>query len=104
MRSGGSRVVLLVCGGLVDSWDVAGVVVRLEELHTLVGETDGSGSVERRRGSSLEGVAERCGSGVEELGSFFFEDVGEELGGIDGGRLLISDRREGGYGSRFSLI
>jgi hypothetical protein len=77
-------VVLLVSERLIASGDVTGVVVGLEELHTLVGESDGSGSVERGGGSTLEGVTERGGPGVEELGSLLLEDVGKELGGVNG--------------------
>lgn len=75
----------LLVRGQVGVWDVSSVVVLLEELHALVGESNGSSSVERRGSSTLESVSERSRSGVEKLGSLLFEDVGEELGGVNRG-------------------
>lgn len=68
----------------------AGAVVRLEELHASRRKTDGPSSVKRRRNASLEGVAERGRASVKELGALLGKDVGENLGGVDRGRLLVA--------------
>lgn len=68
------------------------LVVLLEELDALGGKSNGSCSVEGRGDSSLEGVTKGGGSGVEEASSLLLHDLGEDVGGVDGRRLLVSGR------------
>lgn len=89
--SGGARVGVGVVG--------SGLVVLLEELDALGGESNGSRSVEGGGDYSLEGVTEGGRSSVEEVSSFLPQDLGEDVGGVDGRGLLVSEgRKERGRG------
>lgn len=65
-------------------------VLLLEPVDTLDGETDGTGTVSRRRYTSLESVTESDESRVEEILTLFGENVGDYLGRVSLRSLLRS--------------
>lgn len=57
--------------------------VFLEELHALVRQPGGTGTVQRGWNTTLQGMTERSGTGVEKLLALLLEDLGDDIGRVD---------------------
>lgn len=66
-----------------------------DEGHAFECEPDGAGSVSWGGDTTLEGVSERGGAGIEEFAAFFFEHLGYYVEGVDFGCCLVSVKVKG---------